>query len=127
MRYLALACDYDGTLTANNRVTSETASVFERHLASGPKLILVMGRQFNDLRSVFSRLDLFKWVVAENGAPLYRPADKPRKGPGRSSPKTPLTFAPKTSSSFCGLRMGSMMRPGCITCIAGTILSGSEK
>lgn len=75
MRYLALACDYDGTLTADGRVASDTVSVLERFLASGRKLILVTGRQLNDLRSVFSRLDLFEWVVAENGALLYRPAD----------------------------------------------------
>ena len=75
MRYLALACDYDGTLAVDGRVASETVSVLERVLASGRKLILVTGRELNDLRSVFSRLDLFEWVVAENGGLLYRPAD----------------------------------------------------
>jgi hydroxymethylpyrimidine pyrophosphatase-like HAD family hydrolase len=76
MRYLALACDYDGTLASEGRVASETVSVLERLLASGRKLILVTGRELGDLQSVFSRLDLFEWVVAENGALIYRPADK---------------------------------------------------
>ena len=76
MRYLALACDYDGTLASEGRVASETVSVLERLLASGRKLILVTGRELGDLQSVFSRLDLFEWVVTENGALIYRPADK---------------------------------------------------
>ena len=79
MRYLALACDYDGTLALEGRVASKTVSVLERLLASGRKLILVTGRELGDLQSVFSRLDLFEWVVAENGALLYRPADKLEK------------------------------------------------
>jgi len=79
MRYLALACDYDGTLAADGRVASETVSVLERLLASGRKLVLVTGRELGDLQTVFSRLDLFEWVVAENGALIYRPADKVEK------------------------------------------------
>jgi hydroxymethylpyrimidine pyrophosphatase-like HAD family hydrolase len=40
---------------------------------SGRKLILVTGRQLEDLLQVFERLDLFDRVVAENGAVLYCP------------------------------------------------------
>jgi len=76
MRYLAFACDYDGTLASGGRVDRETVSALERILASGRKLILVTGRELGDLLSVFSHLDLFEWVVAENGALLYQPADK---------------------------------------------------
>ena len=79
MRYLALACDYDGTLASEGRVASATVSVLERLVASGRKLILVTGRELGDLQSVFSGLDLFEWVVAENGALIYRPADKLEK------------------------------------------------
>lgn len=96
MRYLALACDYDGTLTADGRVASETVSVLERLLASGRKLILVTGRQLNDLRSVFSRLDLFEWVVAENGALLYRPADNLEKVLGEAPPEQFVAALRKT-------------------------------
>jgi len=40
----------------------------ERFRKSGRKLILVTGRELEDLESVFPRLELFDRVVAENGA-----------------------------------------------------------
>jgi len=43
---------------------------------SGRKLILVTGRELDDLIKVFPRIDLFDRVVAENGALLYRPATR---------------------------------------------------
>ena len=41
MRYLALACDYDGTLAHHGRVDKPTLESLERLLASGRKLVLV--------------------------------------------------------------------------------------
>lgn len=79
MRYLALACDYDGTLATNGQVDAATLAVLERLLASGRRLILVTGRELDDLQKVFPRLDLFEWVVAENGALLYRPMTREEK------------------------------------------------
>jgi HAD superfamily hydrolase (TIGR01484 family) len=79
MRYIALACDYDGTLATHGRVDEATLAALERLLASGRKLILVTGRELEDLQSVFPHLDLFEWVVAENGALLYRPGSKEEK------------------------------------------------
>jgi HAD superfamily hydrolase (TIGR01484 family) len=79
MRYLALACDYDGTLAHNGRVDDATVAALERVLASGRKLLLVTGRELDDLRTVFPRLDLFERVVAENGAVLYRPGRREEK------------------------------------------------
>jgi HAD superfamily hydrolase (TIGR01484 family) len=76
MRYLALACDYDGTLAAEGRVDEETLAAIERLRASGRHLILVTGRELGDLVRVFPRVDLFERVVAENGALLYRPASR---------------------------------------------------
>jgi HAD superfamily hydrolase (TIGR01484 family) len=76
MRYLALACDYDGTLAHHGRVDGATLAALERLLASGRKLILVTGRQLDDLQNTFCHLTLFEWVVAENGALLYRPASR---------------------------------------------------
>ncbi|HXV24213.1 MAG TPA: HAD hydrolase family protein [Alphaproteobacteria bacterium] len=40
---------------------------------SGRKLLMVTGRELSDLKRVFSRLDLFDRVIAENGALLYQP------------------------------------------------------
>src|SRR5262249_44855594 len=74
MRYLALACDYDGTLAKDGRVSEKTLAALERFRVSGRQLILVTGRELDDLFSVFAHPRLFAWIVAENGALLYRPA-----------------------------------------------------
>ena len=74
MRYVALASDYDGTLAENGRVSEATLRSLQRVRQSGRKLILITGRVLSDLQSIFSRLDLFDRVVAENGAVLYDPA-----------------------------------------------------
>ncbi|MBX9792317.1 MAG: HAD-IIB family hydrolase [Pirellulales bacterium] len=79
MRYLALATDYDGTLALHGQVDETTIESLERLLATGRRLILVTGRELDELQSVFPRLDLFELVVAENGALLYRPATKESK------------------------------------------------
>jgi len=47
MRYLALACDYDGTLAVHNHVADGTVAALERLRASGRKLILVTGRRLD--------------------------------------------------------------------------------
>ncbi|MBV8864304.1 MAG: HAD-IIB family hydrolase [Acidobacteriaceae bacterium] len=76
MRFLALASDYDGTLAHDGDVDDETIKALERVRQSGRKLILVTGRELPDLENVFSRLDLFNFVVAENGALLFNPATR---------------------------------------------------
>jgi HAD superfamily hydrolase (TIGR01484 family) len=73
MRYLALASDYDGTLTTSGTLASETIKALERLRASGRRTIVVTGRRLEDLRSACPRLDLFDCIVAENGAVLYWP------------------------------------------------------
>jgi hydroxymethylpyrimidine pyrophosphatase-like HAD family hydrolase len=76
MRYLVLACDYDGTLATHGRVDHDTLAALERLLESGRKLVLVTGRELDDLKAIFPELHLFERVVAENGALLYRPNSK---------------------------------------------------
>lgn len=76
MRYLGLATDYDGTLATDGAVDRETVAALRRLAATGRKLILVTGRQLNDLVHVFPDATLFDAVVAENGAVLYRPASR---------------------------------------------------
>jgi HAD superfamily hydrolase (TIGR01484 family) len=73
MRYLALCCDYDGTIAHHGRVDEPTIAALERLRESGRKLVLVTGRELDQLQEVMPRLDLFARVVAENGALLYRP------------------------------------------------------
>src|SRR3989442_1844906 len=76
MRYHALACDYDGTIAWDGEVSARTIQAVEDVRKSGRKLILVTGRELDDLVKVFPRLDLFDRVIAENGALLYRPATR---------------------------------------------------
>jgi hypothetical protein len=74
MRYRVIATDYDGTLACNGRVDRDTLAGLKRARESGRKLFLVTGRELPSLRQVFSRLRLFDWIVAENGALLHHPA-----------------------------------------------------
>src|ERR1700738_2780267 len=76
MRYLALCCDYDGTLATEGEVFPETAAALERPIASKRRPVLVTGRELDQLKTVCPYLDLFEYVVAENGALLYEPATR---------------------------------------------------
>ena len=87
MRYLALACDYDGTLAEGGRVDEGTLHALERCRASGRHLVLVTGRELSDLQGVFPHLALFERVVAENGALLYRPSSDEEKLLGERPPE----------------------------------------
>lgn len=76
MRYTLLATDYDETLASHGKVAETSIAALTRVRASGRKLVLATGRHLPDLRSVFSQLELFDRVVAENGALLYRPQSR---------------------------------------------------
>jgi hydroxymethylpyrimidine pyrophosphatase-like HAD family hydrolase len=73
MRYRALATDYDGTIATNGRLPAATRAALLRWRESGRALLLVTGRELNDLKRVCPELDLFDRVVVENGAVLHRP------------------------------------------------------
>jgi HAD superfamily hydrolase (TIGR01484 family) len=87
MRYFALATDYDGTLAHDGRVDEQTLAALERLRGSGRRLVLVTGRELDDLRTVFSRFDLFDRVVAENGALLFTPQTHEEKVLGEKPPE----------------------------------------
>ena len=74
MHYLALASDYDGTLAQHGRVSSKTIDALQRFRDSGRHLLLITGRMLPDIQHAFPPLDLFAYVVTENGAQLYEPA-----------------------------------------------------
>lgn len=76
MRYLALATDYDGTIALRGKVDEPTLAALERLRGSGRKLILVTGREMDELKANFPPLHLFEWIVGENGALLYRPSNQ---------------------------------------------------
>jgi hydroxymethylpyrimidine pyrophosphatase-like HAD family hydrolase len=73
MRYLALAMDYDGTLTNSGALSSEVAGALERLRASGRRSLLLTGRTFEELVQTGTDLALFDMIVLENGAVLYVP------------------------------------------------------
>jgi hypothetical protein len=74
MLLAAFAFDYDGTIAHDGRVDDDTVAALKRLKASGRRLLLVTGRQLPDLQRVFTAVDLFDIVVAENGALLFLPA-----------------------------------------------------
>jgi hydroxymethylpyrimidine pyrophosphatase-like HAD family hydrolase len=76
MRFLALATDYDGTLASEGRVSPATLAALERLRASGRKIILVTGRELDDLMQVFPEHAIFEKIVAENGALMYTPSTR---------------------------------------------------
>ncbi len=77
MRYHALACDYDGTIAHHGRVDDETIAALGRLRDTGRRLILVTGRELQDLLTVCTHVELFDRVVAENGAVARRQLDLP--------------------------------------------------
>jgi HAD superfamily hydrolase (TIGR01484 family) len=87
MRYLVLCCDYDGTIAHHGRVDDRTIEALQRLLDSGRKLVLVTGRELDDLQRVFPRLDLFERVVAENGALLFTPTNAEERVLAEAAPK----------------------------------------
>ena len=76
MRFLALCTDYDGTVADHGKISPETCAGLRRLAASGRKAVLVTGRQLDELLEVCPEIDLFAYVVAENGAVLYEPSSK---------------------------------------------------
>jgi hydroxymethylpyrimidine pyrophosphatase-like HAD family hydrolase len=76
MHFAVLALDYDGTIAMEGSVADSTARALRRIRESGRKLVLVTGRIISDLIVACDVLDLFDYVVAENGAVLYKPATR---------------------------------------------------
>lgn len=87
MRYLVLVSDYDGTLASAGKVTEPTLAALERVRTSGRRAILVTGRRLDELLAIFPRIDLFDYVVAENGALMYSPRTKESIALAKPPPK----------------------------------------
>ena len=79
MRYTAIALDYDGTIAHDGVVPEHVLDGLLRLKGTGRKLVLVTGRELDELLGIFPGIALFDRVVAENGALLYRPATGERK------------------------------------------------
>ncbi len=73
-RLQGLATDFDGTLAHNGTVSASTLAALQRLKHTGFRLILVTGRELNDLAAIFPELGWFDLAVMENGAVLFDPA-----------------------------------------------------
>jgi hypothetical protein len=87
VRYRILACDYDGTLARRGRVGDETTRALRALTRTGRKLVLVTGRELDDLRNVFPSIEVFDWVVAENGGFIHQPATGEERALGPPPPQ----------------------------------------
>lgn len=76
MRYHALAADYDGTLATHGRIDDATWDALRRLRGSGRKVIMVTGRELDELLGIVQTPEIFDRIVAENGALIYTPATK---------------------------------------------------
>lgn len=76
MRYFVLASDYDGTLAEEGVVQPKTLEALEKLRQSGRHPVLVTGREMPDLIATFPDYEVFRLIVAENGALLYDPVTK---------------------------------------------------
>lgn len=102
MRYSAFATDYDGTLASQGSVAEATLDALERLKRSGRKLLLVTGREMDDIVHVFPALSIFDRVVSENGAVSYRPDDRSERLLARRPSERLLTSLRKRNVSPLG-------------------------
>lgn len=77
MRYHALAADYDGTLAHHGVIDDETWAALRKFRESGRKLIMVTGRELDELLGLLgTNVEVFDRIVAENGGLIYEPATR---------------------------------------------------
>jgi hydroxymethylpyrimidine pyrophosphatase-like HAD family hydrolase len=107
MRYHLLATDYDATLATDGKVDAETVAALKDVLATGRRLVLVTGRELDDLATVYPDLSMFERVVAENGALLYRPATKERRR--LAAPPPPALVAALRQRGVAPLSIGEVI------------------
>lgn len=79
MHYRVLATDFDGTIAHHGVVEPTTLAALRRVRAAGRHVVLVTGRELDELLAIFPAIDVFERVVAENGALLYDPATGARR------------------------------------------------
>src|SRR5689334_14982410 len=86
MRYQVAAFDYDGTIAHHEKVSDAVVESLEQLKASKRKIILVTGRELDDLKRVFPRFNVFDRIVAENGALIYDPSTLQERLLGEAPP-----------------------------------------
>jgi HAD superfamily hydrolase (TIGR01484 family) len=76
MRYHAVAADYDGTLAHHGVIDEPTWAALRKLKDSGRKLVMVTGRELDELLGLLPQPQVFDQIVAENGAVIYAPATR---------------------------------------------------
>jgi HAD superfamily hydrolase (TIGR01484 family) len=71
MHFLALAADYDGTIAEDGFVHPQTVHALQKLKDTGRYLVLVTGRQLDELKRIFPEHLIFDMIVAENGALFF--------------------------------------------------------
>src|SRR5438067_8729308 len=104
--YQALATDYDGTLAQDGTVNPKTLAALKRLRGASKKLVLVTGRELEELKHVFPQIDLCDLVVAENGALLYWPTTGEIKLLAEAAPQE---FAQKLRSLGVPISVGRVI------------------
>lgn len=112
MRYHVLVCDYDGTIAFDGRVNEKVLAALKRLKASGRKLILVTGRELDDILFVFPEISLFDRVVAENGSVLYDPASREEKAIGGAAARPVRSGSSRAGDSSFIDGKGGHRHPG---------------
>lgn len=69
-----IASDFDGTLAKDGEVAAECTAALRRWKRAGGRLLLITGREMDDLVRVYPDLGLWDLAVTENGAVLLDPA-----------------------------------------------------
>jgi len=87
MRYQVAAFDYDGTIAHHEKVSEAVVESLRQLKASKRKIILVTGRELDDLKRVFPQYDVFDRIVAENGALIYNPSTLEERSLGEAPPE----------------------------------------
>ncbi len=88
MRYQIAAFDYDGTIAHHGGVNKKTVESIKQLKASKRKIILVTGRELEELKTIFPEHILFDRIVAENGALIYNPATLEERLLGEAPPES---------------------------------------
>jgi HAD superfamily hydrolase (TIGR01484 family) len=88
MFFAALATDYDGTIATDGHTPAYVVDALKKFKTSGRRLILVTGRELDDLKAAFPEHDIFDRIVAENGALLYDPSTQSEKTLGSPPPES---------------------------------------
>ncbi len=88
MRYHALAVDYDGTIAHHGKVPHHVVDALKKVKASKRKILLVTGRELDELKEIFPAHNIFDLIVAENGALIYDPSTAEETKLGETPPGT---------------------------------------